>query len=101
MAQAALTRGFPRSFETAAQIARAGLQLALHGLDDDEFTKFVPRILAVNPDEVSRVASLHLHPAELLAVVVGSPSDVLDGLASLGLGTPVEHPNADPAAGSA
>ena len=100
VAQAALTRGFPRSFETAAQIARAGLQLALHGLDDDEFTQFVPRILAVDPNEVSRVASLHLHLAELRAVVVGSPSDVLDGLASLGLGTPVECPNADPAAGS-
>ena len=101
VAQAALTRGFPRSFETAAQIARAGLQLALHGLDDDELTEFVLRILAVDPDEVSRVASLHLHPAELLAVVVGSPSDVLDGLASIGLGTPVERPNADPAAPSA
>ena len=38
-----------------------------------------PAFWRLTPDEVSRVASLHLHPAELRAVVVGSPSDVLDG----------------------
>ena len=91
MAHAALTRGFPRSFETASQIARAGLQLVLHGLPDDDYTQFVPKVLAVGPDEVSRVASRYLQPDELIAVVVGSAPDVLEGLASLGLGAPIER----------
>ena len=92
VAQAALTRGFPRSFETASQIARAGLHLALHGLPAHDYTQFVSRILSIDPEDVTRVASLHLQPDELSAVVVGSPPEVLDGLASVGLGAPVERP---------
>ena len=92
VAQAALTRGFPRRFETASQVASAGLQLALHGFPVDDYAQFVPRMLAIDPNEVTRVASLHLHPEELLGVVVGSPSEVLAGLPSVGLGIPVEWP---------
>ena len=91
MARAALTKGFPRSFETAAQIAFAGVQLALHQLPDDDYTQFVPRIMAVNAEDVSRAASRHLHPDELLAVVVGSRSDVFASLPALGMGDPVER----------
>ena len=61
------------------------------GLPYDDYTQFVPRILAVGPDEVSRVAFRYLQPDELIAVVVGSTPDVLDGLASLGLGAPIER----------
>ena len=91
-ARAALTRGFPRSFETAYQVARAGVRMALHGLPDDHYTRFVPRILAVGADDVLRAAQRHLRPDELLAVVVGSRPDVLGELAGLGFGDPVEWP---------
>lgn len=92
-ARAALTRGFPRAFETASQIARAGLQLSLHDLPDDHYAQFVPRTMAVDTDEVSRVAARHLHPDQLLAVVVGSRPDVFDALADLGFGDPIELPS--------
>ena len=36
-AQAALTRSYPRSFETAEQVTRAVAQIALHGLPDDYY----------------------------------------------------------------
>ncbi len=91
-ARAALTRGFPRSFETAYQVARAGMRIALHGLPDDHYARFVPRIMAVGADDVLRAAQRHLRPDELLAVVVGSRPDVLGDLAGLGFGDPVEWP---------
>lgn len=93
LAQASLTRGFPRGFETAAQVARAAVHLALHDLPDETYEQFVPCILAVDADEVRQVASRHLHPDALVAVVVGSKPDVFDGLVGLGLGDPVERPD--------
>jgi zinc protease len=91
LARAALTRGFPRSFETAPQVAYGVLRLSLHGLPDDSFTRFVQRITAIDIDAVTRAASTHLRPDDLLAVVVGSRPDVLDSLGALGFGAPVEH----------
>ena len=88
LARAALTRGFPHSFETAAQVARAGTSLALHGLPLDEMSRFVDRVAAVDVDAVSRAARSHLHPDRLLAVVVGSKADVLPSLQGLGCSVP-------------
>jgi len=68
---AALTRGYARNFETAEQIARAAMQLALYDLPDDYFAQFVPRIEAVTSHDVSRVMTTHLDPARLVTVVVG------------------------------
>ena len=93
LARAALTRGFPRSFETASQVARGGVQLALHRLPDDTYEEFVPRIMAVSPQEVLQAATRHLHPENLVAVVVGSRADVFNGLSGLGFGEAVERPN--------
>ena len=87
MAQAALTLGFPASFETATQVARAGTTLALHGLDADDLSRFVPRIEGVDLETLGRVAAEHLQPDRMMAVVVGSP-DVLPELAELGFGAP-------------
>ncbi len=87
LARAALTRGFPLSFESAAQVARAGTSLALHGLPLDEMSRFVDRVTAVDVDAVSHAARSHLHPDRLLAVVVGSEADVLPSLQGLGLGS--------------
>ena len=89
VAQAALTRGFPRTLETAAQIARAGVQIALHGLPADTYAQFPSRIAAVGASDVRRAAERHLDPGGLVAVVVGSRPDVFDGLADLGFGAPV------------
>lgn len=90
VARAALTRGFPRTLETAAQIARAGVQIALHGLPADAYEQFPARIAAVSAADVQRAAGQHLDPDRLVAVVVGSRSEVFDGLAGLGFGAPVE-----------
>lgn len=88
VARDALTRGFPLGLETATQVSRVGTSLALHGLPSDEMDRFVERVMAVDADTVVAAARAHLHPENLLAVVVGSPDDVLPSLADLGLGEP-------------
>lgn len=90
VAQAALTRGFPRTLETSAQIARSGVQIALHGLPADAYAQFPRRIAAVNAADVRQAAERHLDPDGLVAVVVGSRPDVFEGLADLGFGAPTE-----------
>ena len=85
---AALTRGYARSFETADQIARAVMQLALYDLPDDYFVTFVPSIERVTCDEVSRVMTRHVDPARLLTLIVGDPDAAGANLARLDLGDP-------------
>lgn len=71
MAHAALTRGYPRSFETGDQIARASMQAAIDGLPDDYFDTFVARVRAVDAAAVTGAAARWTSPADLFAVVVG------------------------------
>jgi predicted Zn-dependent peptidase len=84
--RAALTRGYPRNFETSDQIARAAAQLALYELPDDYFSTFVPTILALGPDDITHAAERHLHPERAAVVVVGDREKIGGSLASLDLG---------------
>jgi predicted Zn-dependent peptidase len=88
--RAALTRGYPRNFETAEQISRAAAQLALYGLPDDYFSTFVPRVMGVGSDEVTRVAQEHLDPSRLLTVIVGDRAKIGASLPRLNLGAITE-----------
>lgn len=88
--RAALTRGYPRNFETAEQISRAAAQLALYDLPADYFTSFVPRVLAVDEAAVTRVAGQHIDPSRLLTVIVGDREKVGPSLPRLNLGTVAE-----------
>jgi zinc protease len=88
--RAALTRGYPRNFETAEQLARAAAQMALHDLPDDYYSTFVPRLLAIDEVEVTETAARHLDPSRLLTVVVGDRDRIGDSLAALELGEPLD-----------
>src|SRR5512132_2573661 len=85
-ARAALTRGYPRNFETADQLARAAAQLSLYDLPDDYFSQFTPRISAITINELTRVAQQHIDPAHMLTVVVGDRDRITAPLAALNLG---------------
>jgi len=87
LARLSVTRGYPRNFETAGQVARGLLQLALYGLPADTFEQFVPCIERVGVDEVIAAAG-RLDPRRMVVTVVGDREQVLPGLASLGLGEP-------------
>ncbi len=74
LAKASLTRGFPRNFETAQQVARAIGQLVLYGLPDSYFETFVPKVNSVTGPELVAAASRHLDPSKLMTLVVGDHS---------------------------
>ena len=88
LAKASLTRGYPRGFETAHQVARAVAQLVLYGLPDTYFEEFVPRVSAIQSDDVVRVAERYLDPARTVTLVVGDYQAVGPSLGPLGLGEP-------------
>jgi zinc protease len=85
-AQTSLTRGYPRNFETAQQVARSVAQLALFDLPDSYFEDFVPKVNAVTTDQITRVAQTYLDPSRVIALVVGDRSATADSLAQLGFG---------------
>jgi zinc protease len=84
-----ITRGYARNFETAEQIARAAMQMALYDLPEDYYMQFVPRIERVTTGDISRVMSSHIDPSRLTTLVVGDLDTIGDGLGRLGLGDPV------------
>jgi zinc protease len=86
LGRASLTRGYPRNFETADQIARGAAQLALYDLPDDYFTTFVPKVLALDEKAVTAIAAQHIDPAKLLTVVVGDRDKILASLKGLDMG---------------
>ena len=88
LAKASLTRGYPRSFETAQQVARSVAQLALYGLPDTYFEDFVPVINTVEAADVMRVAERYVDPARAVTLIVGDYQAIAESLRPLGLGEP-------------
>ena len=88
LAKASLTRGYPRGFETAQQVARSVAMISLYGLPDTYFEEFVPRINTVTSADVVDVAVRHLDPSRLTTLVVGDYSAIADSLVRLKLGEP-------------
>ena len=88
LAKASLTRGYPRGFETAQQVARSVARVALYGLPDTYFEEFVPRVQAVQAADVVRVAAHYIDPARAVALVVGDYDAIKGSLQPLGLGEP-------------
>jgi zinc protease len=89
LAKASLTRGYPRNFETAQQVARSVAQLAAFGLPDDYFEQFTPRVHAVSEADLARVATEYIRPNELSTLVVGDSAAVAEPVRGLGL-TPMD-----------
>ena len=87
LAKASLTRGYPRNFETALQVARSVAQLVLYGLPDSYFETFVPRVHAVSASDVTSAARRYLDPARLVTLIVGDHAAIAPSLDALGIGT--------------
>jgi zinc protease len=85
LAKFAITRGYPRGFETAGQVARGLVPLALFGLPEDTLERFVPAVHAVTGDEVTAAAQ-RLDTARMTVAVVGDRAAVEPGLKALGIG---------------
>jgi zinc protease len=90
LGRAALTRGYPRTFETSDQIGRGAAQLALYDLPEDYFTTFVPTVASLRDTDITRVAERYIHPERLVTVVVGDRAKVGPSLEALGMGAVAE-----------
>jgi zinc protease len=88
LAKASLTRGYPRNFETAQQVARGVTQLALYGLPDTYFEEFIPKVNAVRSTDVVSAARRYVDPARMVTLIVGDYHAIGDSLRSLDLGEP-------------
>lgn len=88
LAKASLTRGYPRNFETAQQVARGVAQLVLYDLPDSYFEHFIPSVHAVGPDDVVSAAARHVDPAKAVTLIVGDYRGIEASLQSLNLGEP-------------
>ena len=82
---ATLSKGYPRGFETAGQVARSVAQLALHELPDTYFEEFVPKLSLVGADEVTEAARRYLDLEKMTTVVVGDVDKIQASLERLGL----------------
>ncbi|MBV9925303.1 MAG: insulinase family protein [Acidobacteria bacterium] len=86
-AKQAIIRGFPRTFETPAQIADRLETVVTYGLPDTYFNSYIERVQAVTLDDVNRVANRYLQPDRMAVVIVGDRAKIEQGLRSLdGLG---------------
>ncbi|MEJ7615988.1 MAG: pitrilysin family protein [Pyrinomonadaceae bacterium] len=93
-AKQAIIRGYPRGFETPAQVADRLADLALHDLPDDYFNNYIARIRAVTLDDVRRAAANHLDPSRMVVLVVGDRQAIENPLRSLeNLGTTLTFVN--------
>jgi predicted Zn-dependent peptidase len=92
LAKASLTRGYPRGFEAAPQVARSVAQITLYGLPDTYFSEFVPKVNAVTSADVVDAAARHLDSSRLTTLVVGDHALIADTLPAIGLGEPQIFP---------
>ncbi len=86
LAKASLTRGYPRNFETAQQVARAVSQLVVYDLPDTYFAEFVGKANGVTVEQVVAAAARHLDPARLTTLIVGDHRAIAESLQSLNAG---------------
>jgi predicted Zn-dependent peptidase len=83
---ASVSKGYPRGFETAGQVARSVAQLALHGLPDSYFEQFVPKLSQVTAADVTAAAQRYLDREKMTTVIVGDLDKIAGSLPALGLG---------------
>ncbi len=70
---------FPRSFESAAQIAATFAQDEMLGRPHSYWYEYRKRLQAVDAAQVSAVAAEHLHPDRLVTLVVGKWAEIAPG----------------------
>jgi predicted Zn-dependent peptidase len=76
--------GFVFRFQNAGQIVQQQLDYAIEGLPANWFNVYLKGIQAVTPDQVTAVARSHLHPDQLVTVVVGKSTTFDKPLSTLG-----------------
>ncbi|MBA2688742.1 MAG: insulinase family protein, partial [Gemmatimonadaceae bacterium] len=87
-AKQSLILGYPRGFETPAQIAARLSDVVQYGLPDEYFNNYITNISRVTAADVNRVANATINPGNVAILVVGDRKVIelalrtIDGLGS-------------------
>jgi zinc protease len=68
---------FPYSLQTVGDISRRLETMAVFGLPDDHYTRYLERVAAITREEIQEVARRHLDPERTAVVAVG-PAEILE-----------------------
>jgi zinc protease len=88
---------FPLRFETPGAVVGALGGLIVHGLPDDELTRYRPAVEAVTSEAVLGAARTHVRPDEAAIVLVGDADGFLPALEAAGLGPIAVERDTEPA----
>lgn len=75
---------FPYTFQTTSDLAKRLETLAVYGLPDDYFERYLERLPTITREEILAVARRHLHSDRLAVVAVGPAEALLPQLETLG-----------------
>lgn len=81
---------FPLGLETPRAIVRQVLNIGLHDLGLDYLARYRERLAQVSLEEVQRAAQKHLHPEDLVTLVVGPTARLKEPLAEIGPVTEIQ-----------
>ncbi len=89
-AKQSLILGYPRGFETPAQIAARLSDVVQYGLPDDYFNNYIANVGKVTAADVNRVANATINPGNLAILVVGDRKVIEPALRTIeGLGSTI------------
>jgi zinc protease len=70
------TGSYPLKFETLSQIAQKVIQAEVNGLGLEYLTAYPGRVEAITREEMARAAREHIHPEEMLLLIVGRGAEL-------------------------
>ena len=79
-----LAGGFARSLESPSTIANFALSIAVNGLPEDYYQKYLTNLAAVDAQKVQEVATALLNPSKMHIVIVGNAKQIAKGLEKYG-----------------
>ncbi len=84
LARRYLSDSFPLSIDTPGKVAGLVSDLRGYGLPDDYWESFRTRIRAVTPEQSLAAARAHVHPDQMVMVLVGEASQIAEPMRAYG-----------------
>lgn len=79
-----ITGVFPYTFQTVGEFAKRLENLAIYGLPDDYYDRYLERIVSVTREELLEVARRNLHPDNIAVVAVGPAESLAQQFEGMG-----------------
>jgi zinc protease len=84
LARRFLSDSFPLSIDTPGKVAGLVSDLRGYGLPDDYWESFRTRIRSVTPEQSLAAARAHVHPSQMVVVLVGEASQIAEPMRAYG-----------------